>query len=236
MGFPRDFLAPIPPAPAENRDRVPPPAENGDPLVDPTTLSLRITYGAAYLCQGLPGALGQCLVRRGLALRLAQAAEKLPEGWSLLIFDGLRTMRLQQALYDQFREVVIRERLQASPAEIEMVLDTFVAKPVKRRNRPAPHTTGGAVDLTLSKNGTALDMGTGFDDLTAMAHTDWLERSCPPGQEDCRDARRILYNLMTSVGLVNYPCEWWHYAYGERQWAVRTGKSPFYGYCKECDE
>lgn len=235
MNLPRDLLAPIPPAPAENWDLVPPPAESGEPLIDPTTLSPHITYGAAYLCQGLPGAPDRCLVRQGLALRLVQAAEKLPEGWSILIFDGLRTMRLQQAIYDQFREVVTRERPQASPAEIEMVLETFVAKPVKRWNRPAPHSTGGAVDLTLSQNGIALDMGTGFDDLTAMAHTDWLERSCSPGQEHCRDARRMLYHLMTSVGLVNYPCEWWHYAYGERQWAVRTGKTPFYGYCEECD-
>ncbi|MEA4955723.1 MAG: M15 family metallopeptidase [Pseudoflavonifractor sp.] len=235
MSFPLDFLTPIPPSPAENWDRVQPLAESGELLVDPTTLSPHILYGAAYVCQGLPGALDHCLVRQGLALRLVQAAEKLPEGWSLLIFDGLRPLRLQQALYDQFREIVTRERPQASPAEVEMVLETFVAKPVKRRNRPAPHTTGGAVDLTLYRNGATLDMGTGFDDLTSMAHTDWLEHSCPPGQEECRNARRMLYNLMTSVGLVNYPCEWWHYAYGERQWAVRTGKAPFYGYCEECD-
>ena len=54
--------------------------------------------------------------------------------------------------------------------------------------------------------------------------------------EQARDNRRLLYNLMTSVGFVNYRCEWWHYAYGERQWAVLTGKSPFYGFCPACDD
>ena len=111
-----------------------------------------------------------------------------------------------------------------------------MATPVKRPERPAPHTTGGAVDLTLCKDGLPLDMGTGFDDLTDLAHTDTLENACPPGLENARNNRRLLYNLMTSVGFVNYECEWWHYAYGERQWAASTGGAPFYGFCSLCDD
>ena len=42
-----------------------------------------------------------------------------------------------------------------------------------------------------------------------------LEHRCPPALEEARDNRRLLYNLMVSVGFVNYQCEWWHYAYGE---------------------
>lgn len=232
--FPNGFLTPIPPAPEEDWERVPDPAECGEGLTDPTLLSDRIQYGAAYLCQGLPGAMDCCLLRESVTKRLAQAAAQLPDGWSLLIFDGLRPLSVQQAIYDQFKAIIIHERPQASPAEVELILDDFVAKPVRRLRRPAPHTTGGAVDLTLCRDGVPLDMGTGFDDLTDMAHTDWLEHACPAGQEEARDNRRLLYNLMTSVGLVNYPCEWWHYAYGERQWAVRTGKAPIYGYREEC--
>ena len=115
-----------------------------------------------------------------------------------------------------------------------MILDEFVAKPVKRPDRPSPHATGGAGDLTLCRDGVALDMGTGFDDFTNLAHTDWLEQSCPPHLKEPRDHRRILYHLMESVGLVNYASEWWHYAYGERQWAVRTGKTPIYGFQEGC--
>ena len=122
-----------------------------------------------------------------------------------------------------------------SPEELERRLSDFVARPVKRLDRPAPHTTGGAVDLTLCRDGVPLDMGTGFDDLTPLAYTDALERDCPAGLEEARDNRRMLYHLMTAVGFVNYSCEWWHYAYGERQWAVRTGKVPFYGFHPLCD-
>ncbi len=232
--FPDDFLSPIPPAPHFDWDAIPAPAECGEPLVDPTRLSPRIVYGAAYLRQGLPGE-ETCLVRQEAARRLVLAAKKLPEGYSIYIFDSLRSLAVQKALYDQFYEVAAKEHPQASPEELEELIDEFVALPVKRSDRPSPHATGGAVDLTLCKDGQLLDMGTDFDDFTPLAHTDALERACPPGMEKARDNRRLLFHLMESVGLVNYSSEWWHYAYGERQWAARTGKAPIYGFCPECD-
>lgn len=229
-------LEPIPAPPFEDWEAVPAPTECGEALVDPTLLSPRITYGAEYLRRGLPGAAEECLVRREVARRLVQAADTLPEGYGIYIFDSLRSLKVQRALYDQFRETAAREHPLASEEELNEIIDEFVALPVKRLERPSPHATGGAVDLTLSRDGQPLDMGTGFDDFTSLAHTDALERECPPGMEKARDNRRLLYHLMASVGLVNYASEWWHYAYGERQWAVRTGNTPIYGFCEECDE
>ena len=227
--------APIPPYPEPDWSRVPPPADCGEALVDPTALSPRITYAASYLCQGLDGALDRCLLRETLAHRLVEAIDRLPAEYSLSIFDGLRPLRVQKAIYDQFKAVLEAQHPDATPEELAVLLDDFVALPVKRPHRPAPHTTGGAVDLTLCRNGVPLDMGTGFDGFTALAYTRALEESCPPELEQARDDRRLLYHLMTSVGLVNYPCEWWHFAYGERQWAAFTGKAPIYGYCPICD-
>lgn len=235
MTFPPSFFAPIPAPPAEDWSAVPPPVDCGEGLADPTALSPRIAYDGAYLRQGLPGAMERCLLRETVARKLAQAADSLPEDYSLLIFDALRPLSVQRGIYDNFRAQFLRERPGISEPELAALLDDFVARPVRRPHRPAPHATGGAVDLTLGKDGRPLDMGTGFDDLTDLAHTDALERSCPPGREEARDNRRLLYHLMTSAGLVNYPCEWWHYAYGERQWAVRTGEAPFYGFLDLCD-
>ena len=233
--FPRDFLSPIPAPAAEDWSRVPPPVDCGEALVDPTALSPQILYDASYSQQGLPG-LETCLLREVVAQKLVLAADQLPQGYAILIFDALRPLSVQRAIYEQFKARFLREKPGISEEELTALLDDFVAKPVKRLERPAPHTTGGAVDLTLCKDGLPLDMGTGFDDLTDLARTDALEHACPAGFEQARDNRRLLYNLMTSVGFVNYRCEWWHYAYGERQWAVRTGKSPFYGFCLVCDD
>ena len=225
----------IPPAPYEDWGSVPPPVDCGESLADPTTLSPRIAYAASYAKQGLEGAMETCLVRETVARMLVEAAEGLPEGYSLLIFDALRPLSVQRAIYADFRAKFLREKPDITEEELEKLLSDFVAKPVKRLERPAPHTTGGAVDLTLCKDGVPLNMGTGFDDLTHLAYTDALERDCPHGLTQARDNRRLLYYVMTSVGFVNYSCEWWHYAYGERQWAVRTGKAPFYGFHPLCD-
>lgn len=233
--FPRQFLSPIPASRDYDWDAIPAPQECGEPLIDPTLLSSRIIYGAAYLQQGLPGAEKTCRCRRTVARKLRLAADKLPQGYGIYIFDSLRSLSVQKALYDQFRQTAVKEHPNATPEELENIIDEFVALPVKRLDRPSPHATGGAVDLTLIKGGQLLDMGTGFDDFTALAHTGALEETCPPGLEEARQNRRILYHLMESVGLVNYSSEWWHFAYGERQWAARTGQAPIYGFCPECD-
>ena len=230
-----DRLPPIPPPPYEDWGSVSPPVDRGEELADPTALSPKIRYDGSYAKQGLAGAMEKCLVRETVARMLAEAAEELPGGYSILIFDALRPLSVQRAIYDSFKAQFLREKPDISSEELEALLSDCVAKPVKRLERPAPHTTGGAVDLTLCKDGHPLDMGTGFDDLTHLAYTDALERDCPPGLTQARDNRRYLYRLMTAVGFVNYSCEWWHYAYGERQWAVRTGKVPFYGFRAECD-
>ena len=228
-------LPPIPPTTVEEWGAVPPPADCGEGLIDPTALSPRIVYDASYAKQGLEGAMETCLLRETVARMLAQAAEGLPQGYSILIFDALRPLSVQRAIYEAFKARFLREKPGISDRELERLLSEFVAQPVKRLERPAPHTTGGAVDLTLCKDGIPLDMGTGFDDLTDLAHTNALEGECPPGMEKARDNRRLLYHRMTAVGFVNYSCEWWHYAYGERQWAVRTGKVPLYGFHPLCD-
>lgn len=233
--FPQRYFAPIP-APAElDWGSVPVPAECGEALTDPTALSPRITYAASYHKQGLHG-MTECLLRETVARKLAETADRLPNGYSLLIFDALRPLSVQKAIYDSFRARFLAEEPYLTEAELEAKLDDFVAKPVKRLHRPAPHATGGAVDLTLCRNGVPLDMGTDFDDLTSRARTDALEHSLSPADKEARQNRRILYHLMTEAGLVNYDCEWWHYAYGERQWAATLHKTPFYGFLDRCDD
>ena len=60
------------------------------------------------------------------------------------------------------------------------------------------HQSGGAVDLTLcDREGRPIDMGTGY-----MEHND----------------STATYS-MEETGFVNYPSEWWHFAYGDRMWA-----------------
>lgn len=42
---------------------------------------------------------------------------------------------------------------------------------------------------------------------------------------EARANRKILAEALTTVGLVNYPTEWWHWSYGDRYWALATDAS-----------
>ena len=87
----------------------------------------------------------------------------------------------------------------------------------------APHTAGAAVDLTLiDADGRDLDMGTEVnatpEESGNACFTQALAISDP-----ARRNRRLLEEVLTSAGLVNYPTEWWHWSYGDRYWALLTG-------------
>ena len=120
--FPGAFFKPIPPEPDYDWENIPSPAECGEGLLDPTTLSSQIAYRGSYRLQGLPGALERPLLRETVARKLAQAADILPKDWSLLLFDALRPLSVQRALYDQFRAAVVRQRPELSPRELDEVL------------------------------------------------------------------------------------------------------------------
>ena len=98
-----------------------------------------------------------------------------------------------------------------------------------------PHNSGGAVDLTLRYQGKILDFGTDFDATTDCSTTDYFEGEWTPEQpwsklkwEEIRDNRRLLFNVLTSCGFVNYAHEWWHYDLGDCIWAQEKNSSWFY--------
>ncbi|MDF2683915.1 MAG: D-alanyl-D-alanine dipeptidase, partial [Brevibacillus sp.] len=110
-------------------------------------------------------------------------------------------------------------------------LSKFVAKPTTDIEKPSPHLSGGAVDLTISGPNGWLEMGTDFDDFTELAMTRHFEELSSPTEKEIgiRNNRRLLYHLMIQVGFTNYSHEWWHYEYGTRSWARQTNGQPIYG-------
>lgn len=91
---------------------------------------------------------------------------------------------------------------------------------------PPVHTTGGAVDLTILDNyGRELDMGSFFDEFTDRTYTAYYENE---KNVLVKNNRRLLYNIMTTVGFTNLPSEWWHYDYGDRFWAFYKKEPTLY--------
>ena len=200
-------------------------------MLDISDLDPRIVFDRSYVKMGVPGAMDRCLMRRGVFEKLQAALDLLGEGYGFLIFDALRPFQVQQALFDKQLACVRSDHPELTLEQAREETREFVALPVRDEKRPSTHMTGGAVDLTLCYEGRPLDMGTVFDDFRENAHSDFYEREgLTEAERAVRDNRRLLYNLLRSVGFTNYESEWWHFDYGDLSWGSATGRVPFYGH------
>ena len=202
-------------------------------LVPVSAIGGRLHEDPRYAAMGLPGALGSCWVRAGVGERLARAAAELPEGVDLLIWDGWRPFSVQKALYDQYLNELVAVHPDWPHDAIEDAAARYVSPPSRSERAPAPHLTGGAVDLTLcDPAGTPLAMGTGFDAFVPEAAAAALEGT--PGV--ARDNRRLLFWAMAAEGFTAYTEEWWHYDHGDQFWGLARGESARYGPAAPPDE
>ncbi len=185
------------------------------------------------------GAVDALLVRESVGHLLAGVNARLAEaGLKLFLYDAWRPRAVQAFFHDVWMPDQIRARNpDASPEEIITETQRYWAAPTDDPGRPAPHATGGAVDLTIVwDDGEPLWMGSLFDDATALAATDRFERDHDEmsfSHDEARANRRLLYWLMIEAGFSNHPDEWWHYSYGDQMWAILMGKpAGLYGLAK----
>ena len=172
----------------------------------------RVRTLSNYWHAGWHHAVAETLLRADVAARLGRVADSLPPRFGLAVFDAWRPLPLQRELYEvATADPTIEPGLMAAPSEDPAT--------------PPPHLTGGAVDLTLTYDAAPLALGTGFDDVTARAHTAAIEAE--PGAE--RSGRRMLYRAMRAEGFVVFRDEWWHFEFGTRRWAAITDGVARYG-------
>jgi D-alanyl-D-alanine dipeptidase len=191
----------------------------------------RIVVISQYHMRGISGAMPDCLARKGVAERLIAASELLPSDLRLVIWDAWRPYQVQEALFEQYLASLRQEYPDVSSEDLMAEASKFVSLPSDNPLHPAPHSTGGAVDLSIIReDGKYLKMGTDFDQFTPEARTRYYEELCANGRGLCGDLpylqnRRLLYSVMISAGFSSYPEEWWHYDYGNQWWATLRGES-----------
>lgn len=176
----------------------------------------------------MENAVEECYVRKEVFEKLKIAQNNLPDGYSLRIWDGWRPFSLQQELYEKYSFDIIKQfNLTDAPHETKQkFISKFVSIPKKDENSPIVHSTGGAVDVTLIKNGEEVFMGTAFDAFCEKTKTNYFELT--DESIEARNNRRILYNAMISAGFTNLPSEWWHYDFGNKFWAYYNKKPAIY--------
>ncbi|MFF3715325.1 M15 family metallopeptidase [Streptomyces prasinus] len=158
-------------------------------------------------------------VRQGVLTRLLHARSLLPTGVRLLFVEGFRPPDLQRRYFEEYSDELARAHPDWRATELREAASRFVSPP-----EIAPHSAGAAVDVTLTdRQGRELDMGTRVnaspEESGGACYTD------APGLGDrARTNRAVLGGALSAAGLVNYGTEWWHWSYGDRYWALRSGQ------------
>ncbi len=126
-----------------------------------------------------------CYLNEEAARFLKKAVELANNmGYGIKIFDAYRPTEAQFKLWEHTPD------------------PSFLANPWTG----SPHSRGAAIDLTLTKDGKEIDMGTAFDDFTPRSYHTSTDIS-PEAQAN----RKLLIGIMTVAGWDFYQNEWWHY-------------------------
>jgi len=170
-------------------------------------IDLRYATPDNFLGRPLYGGLDCNFLRReaaaGLEAAVAWLAHKRP-GYQLLVLDALRPQSVQETLFAE---------LAGTPLEL------YLAHP----ERGSIHSFGMAVDATLlDPQGRECDMGTPFDDMSALSHPEFEAQHLAQGflSAEQLSHRGWLRAAMLQAGFHAITTEWWHFDFGDRA-AVR---------------
>ena len=154
-----------------------------------------------FFKQDVYGDLTRCYLQLLAAEMLAKAQKALQEEYpnlSLLVYDGVRPIRVQQILWDGLDKPDSTKPLYVSDPKIGGL-----------------HNFGVAVDLTILdlKTRKPLDMGTPFDYFGYPAYPDrelqmLAEKKITKAQVANRE---ILRKVMKGAGFTGIGSEWWHF-------------------------
>lgn len=197
----------------------------------------KIVIEPEYFNKKLKGAIKEQYLREDAVKRLLRAATILQQfdpDYKILVYDAYRPLEVQQALFDEEFLRIKNAHPDWSDEQISQETQRFVSIPSDNLTRPSPHATGGAIDLSIIKNGKQLTLSpVGPDDTSdeygMMAQTDYYEKTQNPEDFKFRDCRRILCFCMSEAGFTNYQEEWWHFDFGNQFWGKITGQPAIYG-------
>ena len=158
-------------------------------------------------------------LRKTVAKMLRRAQKDLPEGWSFIVNDAWRPAYVQAKIYFDFIKRFSKKYPRWSRKRVLAEVDKYVA-PWKGKI-VSGHMSGGAIDLRLvDRRGRKIPIKSEKLNYQQNALSD--QKFLPAY---IRRNREILFLTLCRAGLSNYPKEYWHWSYGDYQWAKRNNKS-----------
>lgn len=174
--------------------------------------AIQLQIGAAYGAQNI----ANYKLRSGAAERLLQAEQYVLNTThgkiTLQLTDAYRPLELQRQYFNEIKQKFTKAGLAGQ--ELYQRVTEVIADP----DLCPPHTTGGTVDVTLydTVQRQAMDMGSAVDDIDNDLRYLWH----PQVPLEALKNRQLLFDAMRAAGFAEAEEEWWHYSYGDQQWAL----------------
>lgn len=158
-------------------------------------------------------------VRKTVADKLLYIQKILQEknkDYFLKVLYGYRHPSVQEKYFNEMREILKTQHVGISEETLNSIVHDYIAVP-----DVAGHPTGGAVDLTIATREGNIDMGSDSEDYTDQEK---MQTFSVKISKEAQENRILLHDLMRSVGFAPFYGEWWHFSYGDREWACFYGK------------
>ncbi len=187
--------------------------ENDEQLIDVRNYDNRII--AHYEKMDMLPYTGEFIfVRDTVARKLATANAALikRDNLFLKIVYGYRHPDIQKMYFDKMRAKLKMIHLSLNDKELDALTHNFVAVPLV-----AGHPTGGAIDITIvDTEGNVLDMGTDIADFSNPEKIKTFANGLSSAQ---KKNRLLLRDVLMNEDFAPFYGEWWHFSYGDREWA-----------------
>jgi len=158
-------------------------------------------------------------VRDTVARKLARANKALRKHgkFRLKIVYGYRHPDVQKKYFEKKRAELRKLHPSLSDEELDILTHNFIAIPLV-----AGHPTGGAIDVTIvDAEGNELDMGTQIADFRNSEKIKTFAKGLTNKQ---KKNRLLLHDILVREEFAPFYGEWWHFSYGDREWACFYGK------------
>lgn len=164
------------------------------------------------------GTLRSPWIRAGALARLRLAAAHIRRQdprHTLVVYDAHRLMSVQKMAFEKYTKLFGEKHPHLKGDELSEYVHQHVAVP-----SVAGHPTGGAVDVSILEDGAPIDMGGKYADFDTPAYVAFADGLT----EAQRRNRARLREAMVSSGFAPFNGEWWHFSYGDPEWAALWGE------------
>jgi D-alanyl-D-alanine dipeptidase len=141
--------------------------------------------------------------------------------YQLTVTEGWRAMEIQEQKFNEQSERL--NSLYTDQTELFEAVHRYIAVP-----GVSTHPTGGAVDVAIydTRNNSMLDFGADIYDFDVGRIQYTFSPEIKLGSSAYKN-RILLRNVMLSQGFAPYDGEWWHFSFGDKEWATYYGKDQY---------